>query len=101
MGAVTALAGTATVICEDELAVKVAATVPNCTAVATPRLLPEMTIESPTTPLVGEKLVIVGAPLPIRTLTLTAEDMVLAPSLSVALAVITCAPLAAFTHENS
>ena len=100
MGAVTALAGTAAVIWVTEFAVKLADNAPNCTPVAAPRLFPVTTTASPTTPLDGVKLEIVGLPSPTSTVTFTAAETAEAFSLSVALAVITCTPLAEGVQEN-
>jgi len=67
IGPVTAPEGTVAVICVDELTVKdVADTPPKVTEVAPVRFVPVITTLAPTAPLVGEKLVIVGAPMTVK-----------------------------------
>jgi hypothetical protein len=58
--AVTAPVGTVVVIWVSEFTVKVAATVPNFTAVAWVRLVPVIVTVVPTTPLVGAKVLTEG-----------------------------------------
>ena len=61
--AVTAPVGTVVVTCVSEFTVNVAATVPNFTALACERLVPVITTEVPTEPLVGENFLMVGVTL--------------------------------------
>ena len=60
---VTAPVGTVAVTCVSEFTVNVAATVPNFTAVVCVRLIPVITTDVATGPLVGAKLLIVGVTL--------------------------------------
>jgi hypothetical protein len=57
------------------------------TVVTPEKLLPVIVTEAPTAPLAGEKELITGEPSPLNTENSTAEDVVTAPSLSVARAV--------------
>ena len=57
------------------------------TAVSPEKLLPVIFTEVPAAPLAGEKELITGEPSPLNTENSTAEDVVTAPSLSVARAV--------------
>src|SRR5213594_2144150 len=99
-GPVVAPVGTVAWIVVAEVTVKLALTPLNITAVAPVKSVPLIVTLVPTGPLVGVKLVIVGA---LTTVTLTAAAVAVLPAASRATAVRVCTPLLAAVvfHERT
>jgi hypothetical protein len=93
MGPVVAPLGTVAEIEVEEVTVKLALVPLNRTAVAPVKFVPLIVTLVPTGPLVGEKLVIVGAGGALDTVTVTGTEFHRTPRISIATAVKVCEPL--------